>query len=169
MAGFKTLFNTQFGRVLTALASAVPSADNEGREPSLTPQGAMWVKIDGALPAGVTYTSKSLVSSAALSAGAQLYTGTADILEFYGFKQGTSSLRFLQIFDSLAAPAPGAVPLISIALPGEDTVFSLSHAPIPVASANLATGLRFALSSTAAIYTAPGTGTVWVNALMGVI
>jgi len=169
MSGIKTLFNTQWGRVLDVLSSAVPSADNEGREPSVTPRGALWVAIDGTVgPAPAPYTNKTFYSSAGLFTSGSIFPGQCDLLEFTGFKNATAALRYIQIFPFAAVPANGAIPLYSIPLPGSNTTFSLSLPMLNVGSPFTAAGISWALSSTAATKTLALTGTAWVNALVGV-
>lgn len=170
MAGIKTPFNTQFGRVLADITTAVPSPDNAGREPSLTPEGAIWTKsVPGGGSGGNSYTSKTTFGFPNV-ADTTIFTGACDILELYGFKKGTVATIYLQLFDKTVSPTPLEVPLICIPLVGDTTIFSLSHSPVGVAAPNFNNGIQLALSTTSDNYTAVGGGiTVFATAMMGII
>jgi hypothetical protein len=167
MAGLKSLFNTQFGRVLASLATAVPSADNEGREPSLTPQGALWVALDGVTPVVPSFPTKTYYSSGNILAQGLVFTGPCDIITIFGSKNNIATLRYLQLFDSIVAPVLGAIPNISIALPVANTSFSITYPIMPQTPRQFATGLYFGLSTTQNTFTLAPTGLVWVNAEIG--
>lgn len=165
MAGKKNLDFTQFGRVLASLASAVISPDNDGREVSVTPQGALWVKIDGSAPSSGGYAAKNYVSFEALVSEGLLATGAWDLLEFYGFREG-SEKRYIHIFDDTSRPANGSAPKVVVPLFGTDTIFSNSNPPVPVANMMFTDGIYFAVSSTLATLTYDSDTGIWVNAMV---
>lgn len=168
MAGIKTLLNTQWGRVLASLSSAVPSADNEGREPSVTPTGALWVQGADNVPSQQPYQTKEYYSSAALLANGLVATGECDLLQFYGFKASPAVLRYLLIFDAIALPVDTTIPFISIPLPATTTpVFSLTTPVLSVPARMFLTGVFFACSSTPNTLTFNAGTTVWLNAMVG--
>jgi hypothetical protein len=166
MAGLKNVENSQWGRVYADLAVSPAYPDNSGREPSVDPYGALWVRIAGGSPAPTNYASKALYRSAALLASGLVYTGSCDMLEFYGFKDGSIS-GYIHRFDAVALPANGVVPLIVIPVKTTDTIFSLSQPPLNLAAAMFTNGIFFAASSTIATLTYDATQLLWINALTG--
>lgn len=167
MGGIKTLFNTQWGRVLASLTSAVPSGDNEGREPSVTPQGAVWVAIDGTNPVIPAFSTKTYFNSVSILSNGLVFTGASDIITIFGTKNSVAALRYLQIFDAIALPVNGTVPKISVPLATANAYFSIDYPVLPQVPRQFTTGIYFAMSTTQSTLTLAATGLVWVNAEIG--
>jgi len=168
MAGLKTLINTQWGRVLASLTSAVPSPDNDGREPSITPTGALWVQGADNVPSQQPYQTKEFYSSAGEVNQGLITTGECDLLALYGFKTAPAILRYLMIFDAIALPPDGTAALITIALQGVPAAgFAISNPVLSVPTRMFTTGIYFAGSSMPDTLTFNAGVMVTLNALVG--
>lgn len=117
-------------------------------------------------PKANQYQSKTHYSSGAVLKQGLIHTGACDLLNLSGFKINTTALRYLQIFDAVALPAPGSVPEISINLQGGNATFGYDSPNIPVDTTEFANGVYWALSTQPDTLTLAGSGDCWVNAIV---
>lgn len=116
-------------------------------------------------PRANQYQTKSYYSSGNLLKQGLIFTGACDLLLVSGFKENTTALRYVMFFDAAALPAAGAVPKMSISVPGGNASFSYSAPILPMSTNEYAVGVYWALSTTANTLTLAASGDCWVNAL----
>lgn len=171
----KSSVNTNFARAVSDPLNAPLKNEQDGTEPLTDLRGVLYVNTSASPPPPVIltpYVSKRFYSSAGFKVQdiMEVYLGAMDLLTFYGFKNNTGALRYIQIFSGPSLPLNGAIPIISIPLVGTNTVFSVDN---PIIGVNtymfIGGGISYALSTTGNFLTLALTGNVWVNAMIGKI
>lgn len=143
-----------------------PLAQNyQQQTPLVDDAGRVWVRLhSGADPLGPANplpvagfgASVVTIASSGPSLGVVEYVGATQLVALAAVNL-SALVYYVQVFDAAALPAPAAVPAITMPLPKTGSVsWTIPH--------TLAVGLTWALSTTAAVYTAAISPDAWVNA-----
>jgi hypothetical protein len=162
---------SSFARSVSLPSLAPLTNEQDGRPLTCDLKGALYINPGTTPPVPPAYTNgKRFVRSLSISASQQVSTGSLafDLLEFYGFKSGTTALRYLQIFNTFGLPSNGTIPIISIPLAGSNTIFSMSNPVLyDILNPMFANSAYAALSTTPDTLTFSAVGGFWFNAMAG--